>query len=487
MGAAARPFLLDYTKIIATVGPASSSVDTLRQMFQAGADCCRVNFSHGDGTTLAPILDAVREAARLEGLPIALLADIQGPKLRVGKVRDEGILLVEGARFTLTRAPVLGSESSVESQYHGLADDVEPGARVLLADGIIELEVESVRDGDVHCRVTAGGRLFSNKGINLPGRTIGIGTLTEKDRTDLDFLSRSDVDLVAISFVRSPDDLRLARTLLGDARKIPVIAKLERFEAIRDLDAILEESDGIMVARGDLGVELPFERVPVLQKQILDRATQRGKWAIVATQMLASMVVNPRPSRAEASDVLNAVLDGADAVMLSEETAMGKHPVHVVRAMESLVRAAEEIRVRRDPMATRDEISGFAAGAAGAAVAAADRVGAKAIVTLAGSGLTALLVSKWRPALPVVALSATEGTLRRLNVLRGVRPVAIPGQADFEAQLSMADAFLLDTGWARSGDVVVVVSAIPLGTGKETNTIRFHRVRLPDGPSSWRA
>jgi pyruvate kinase len=467
--------VVDFTKIIATVGPASSSVETLRALVRAGADCFRVNFSHGDGASLTPLMDAVREAARQEGVPIALLADVQGPKLRVGRAPSEGVRLVAGEDLILTPREVLASPERITTHYDGLAGDVEPGARILLADGIIELVVEAIAGADVRCRVITGGMLFSNKGLNLPGRTVGVSTLTEKDQRDLTFLAESDVDLVAISFVRSADDLHRARRLLGRG-KIPIVAKLERYEAVRDLDAILDAADGIMVARGDLGVELPFEQVPVLQKEILRLATERGKWAIVATQMLASMVSTPRPSRAEASDVLNAVLDGADAVMLSEETAMGKYPVESVAAMDALARSAESIE--RSEAAFASTIRGFAAGAAGAAVAAAARVGARAIVCLAGSGLTALLVSKWRPRLPVIALSAEEATLRRLNVLRGVRPVAIPHQAGMEAQLAMADTYLRSAGWASPGEVVVVVSAVPLGMRKETNNIRFHRVRV---------
>jgi len=249
-----------------------------------------------------------------------------------------------------------------------------------------------------------------------------------------------------------------------------------------NLDEILDASDGIMVARGDLGVELPFEQVPVVQKQILKRATERGKFAVVATQMLASMVSSRRPSRAEASDVLNAVLDGADAVMLSEETAIGENPVLAVKAMHALTHAAEEYD-RRTPMKPIDNVvHSFAAGAAGAAVSAAERLNAKAIVTLGGSGLTALHVSKWRPPLPIVSLSSGLGTLRRLNMLRGVRPVEMPHRAEMEEQLAIADRFLLESGWAKAGDTIVSASAVPLGTGKETNMIRFHRVRAPGEP-----
>jgi pyruvate kinase len=475
---------IECTKIIATIGPATSSVDRIRELIRAGADACRVNFSHGDGATLGPLMQRIREAGQLEKRPVAILADIQGPKLRIGSMPPAGALLIEGNSFVLTPRDIEGSDAAAHAAHERLSEDVEPGARILLADGAIELAVESIDGRDVVCRVITGGRLFSHKGLNLPGRKISAETLSDKDRKDLTFLSGTDVDLVAISFVRAAKDLELARQLLGKGRKIPVIAKLERPEAIACLDQILDASDGIMVARGDLGVELPFEQVPIIQKRILARAARRGKWTIVATQMLASMVVSRRPSRAEASDVLNAVLDGADAVMLSEETAVGENPILAVRAMEALTRSAEEYdRGAREADVDTDAHS-FASSAAGAAVLAAKQLGASAIVTLAGSGLTSLHVSKWLPKLPIVALSSTPATLRRTNLLRGVCSVEIPARADVEKQLEFADAFLMQAGWAKEGDVVVMVAAVPLGVGKETNTIRFHRVRKAGAPSS---
>lgn len=468
-----------YTKIIATIGPASSSVDAIAGLIRAGADCFRLNFSHGDGESMQPGISAVRAAAAREACHVTLLADIQGPKLRIGRLPPQGVFLPDGAPFLITAREVEGNERQVQSPYAFLAQDLEPGAQVLFADGAVELVVERIEGQDVHCRVVSGGPLFSSKGLNLPGRTLTVQTLTDKDRRDLAFVGQADVDIVAISFVRSAADLVLARELLGK-RKIPVMAKLERPEALVTLDQILEASDGVMIARGDLGVELPFERVPLLQKRILEQAALRGKWAVVATQLLGSMVVARRPSRAEASDVVNAVLDGADAVMLSEETAVGKHPAVAVAAMAALTRAGESYGVEGPRREAAADIISFAEGAAGAAVSAAERVRARAIVALAGSGMTALAVSKWRPRIPIVALSSWPPTLNRLNVLRGVTPLAIENPADVEEQLLVADRFLLQAGWAEPGEPVVVVAAIPLGTGKETNTVRFHRVRKLD-------
>ncbi len=467
---------MKYTTIIATVGPASANLETLRAMIRAGANCFRLNFSHGDGSSMAPTLAMVREAARLEAEPIAVLGDIQGPKLRVGRLPEQGVTLGEGGAFTLMAEDVVGNQHRVHTSYRYLAQDLEPGARVLLADGSIELTVERIEGADVHCRVVSGGKLSSRKGLNLPGRPLSIETLTEKDLADLAFIAETDIDLVAISFVRSADDLHRARDALG-ARVRPLIAKLERPEAVDNLEEILAASDGVMVARGDLGVELNFETVPILQKQMLKRSVAHGRAAVVATQMLGSMVRAHRPSRAEASDVVNAILDGADAVMLSEETATGDHPVRAVSALAALCEAGEAYE--RDGMQPEvdERNQSFAAGAASAAVRAATQVGAKAIITLAGSGGSALLVSKCRPPIPTLSLSSSAAALRLMNLLRGTWPVSIPKDSEVETQLAHADRALLSRGWAEPGDVVVMVAAVPLGEGRETNTIRFHRVR----------
>ena len=465
---------LKYTRIIATLGPASQEEQQIRDLIRAGADCFRLNFSHGDGPSMEPYLQKIRKVSKEEGKHIPVLADIQGPKLRVGQMA-EGVELRDGSMFTITNRNVEGSEKEVHSPYDKLSQDLKPGHRVLLADGSIELTVEVIEKQDVLCRVMHGGALSSNKGMNLPDTEVSASTLTDKDRTDLNFVGKSDIDLVAISFVRRPEDIQDARKALGGSR-IPVLAKLERPEALNQLNEILEEADGVMVARGDLGVEIEFERVPFVQKQILQRASVRGKWAIVATEMLRSMVDHSRPTRAEVTDVANAVLDGADCVMLSEETAMGKHPSIAIQAMMRILKAADSADAVDRERFEADIIS-FAAGAAGAAVSAAERLGARAIVVLAGSNVTALLLSKWRSRVPILALSGGESTLRRLNVLRGVIPVKIENHAGMEEQIRHADARLIEEKWASPGDTIVIAGAIPLGEGKETNSIRFHRVR----------
>ena len=466
---------MQRTKIIATLGPASHDLETIRKLIRAGASCFRINFSHGDGPSQQKIIDLAREAGNLEGKFIPILADIQGPKLRVGKLPKEGVTLTEGDEFIITGRKIEGSSREVHSPYEYLAKDVSKGTKILLADGTLELIVENISGGDVYTKVLIGGRLYSNKGMNIPNTKLSVETLTGKDKRDLDFISRADIDLVAISFVRKAEDLALARKYLNFRRK-PILAKLEVTEALDNLDEIIESSDGVMVARGDLGVELPFEQVPALQKRILERAVIRGKWAMVATQMLGSMVLNSRPSRAEVSDVANAVLDGADALMLSEETATGSHPVGAVEAMSRIAAEAENLRYLNNTKIDPD-ISSFAAGAAGAAVNAAERLHARAIVSLAGSGLTTLLLSKWRPAMPIIGLGSYLPTLRRLNVLRGVIPLKIGKESNMEEQLLAVDDYLLENGLASPGETVVAIGVTPSDQNKDPNTIRFHRVR----------
>ncbi len=469
------------TKIIATLGPASSSEEAIRSLILAGADCFRLNFSHADGPAMQPLIDRVRAVSKAEGVPVAILADIQGPKLRIGKLADEGVQLIEGKPFTITTRDITGTDQMVHSPYEFLTRDVKPGSRLLLADGTIELHVESVTSTDVLAKVVRGGQLFSNKGLNLPGAHLSVETLTDKDRRDLAYIAGTDVDVVAISFVRRAEDIHKARECLGNDR-IPIMAKLERPEALQNIDDILRAADGIMIARGDLGVEVEFEKVPFIQKEILLRAAQRGKWAIVATEMLRSMVRANRPTRAEVTDVANAVLDGTDAVMLSEETAVGQHPPLVIEAMLRITSEAGEHQSISRPSFEADMVS-FSAGAAGAAVSAAERLRAKAIIVLAGSNLTALLLSKWRSRIPILALASALPTLRRLNVLRGVVPVPVVENSEMDAQIAVADRYLIEHGWAAAGETVVVVAALPLGEGKETNSIRFHRVR--GVPSAW--
>lgn len=464
------------TKIIATIGPASEDFETIQKLIRVGADCFRLNFSHGDGSYFQPVIDRIREAARQANTHIPILADIQGPKIRVGILPQDGVQLVEGSEFTITvRNDEVGSEKMVYTPYEHLTRDVSPGHRILLADGTIELLVKEVGEFDVKCSVVIGGTLFSNKGMNLPGARLSVATLTEKDIRDLKFIAQSDIDMIAVSFVRTVADIELARKITGNDR-IPIIAKLELPEALDNLNEIIQRSDGVLIARGDLGVEMDFEMVPFLQKQILERSAVRGKWVVVATQMLLSMVRHNRPSRAEVSDVSNAVMDGADAVMLSEETAAGRYPVAAVEAMVRIARAAEKRSRDISPNIDSDIVS-FSVGAAGAAVAAASRLKARAIVTLSGSGLTALHLSKWRPGRLIIALSSSESSLRRLNVLRGVIPVHVPRVSTMEKQIEIAECFLVERGYAKAGDAIVVVGALPAGRGEETNTIRFYKIK----------
>lgn len=463
-----------HTKIISTIGPASNSIDGIRSLIRAGADCFRLNFSHGDGESMQKVIDNAREAMRLEKAEIPLLADIQGPKLRIGKMPDSGVTLKEGEEFIVTQRKIMGSEREVFSAYEYLAKDVTVGTHILLADGAIELVVEDIRGGDVHTRVIVGGRLYSNKGMNIPNTKLSVETLTEKDRRDLDFVSGADIDLVAISFVRTKQDIEQAREYLHGVNK-PILAKLEVSEAFDNLDEIIEVCDGVLIARGDLGVEMPFEQVPTLQKKVLEKTALRGKWAMVATQMLGSMVLNSRPSRAEVSDVANAVIDGADALMLSEETAVGNHPVQAVEAMARIAHEAEQCE-QAQLLPFESDIVSFSAGAAGAAVSACARLQAKAVVVLAASGTTPLLISKWKPNMPVIAIGSSVQSLRRSRILRGVIPMPVDGVLTTEEQIKEADKFLMENEIARDGETVVFVGVALEGEEKEPNMIRFHKV-----------
>ncbi|MDH5720650.1 MAG: pyruvate kinase [Spirochaetia bacterium] len=466
----------NHTKIIATLGPASESSEMIQKLIRAGADCFRLNFSHKNAEEFEPVIQRIRGISKSEDSYIPIIADIQGPKLRIGRLPVEGVILKDNDTFTITARDIgVGNAQEVETSYKNLSKDAVIGGRILLSDGTIELSVEKISDTDISCRVLIGGTLFSNKGMNLPGAKLSIDTLTEKDIKDLKFIAKSDIDMIAVSFVRSAEDIKRVREIIGNTRT-PVIAKLERPEALENLDEILEQADGALIARGDLGVETPFETVPYMQKQILERSAAMGKWVTVATQMLLSMVRHNRPSRAEVSDVSNAVIDGADAIMLSEETAIGSYPVSAVEAMVKIAKEAEK-NMQNIPPNIDAKKAVFSVSAAGAAVSAAERLGAKAIMPLAGSGLTALHISKWRPGRLILALSANESTLRRLNVLRGVIPVYLEKHMDMENQIKIADQFLLERNCAIKGDTVVIVAAVPLGKGAETNTIRFHRVK----------
>jgi pyruvate kinase len=465
-------------KIIATVGPASSAPEVIRGLIAAGVDVVRLNFSHGDHEIHGTAFRTVRAEADRAGVPVAVLADLSGPKIRVGRMEGGVVRLEPGFEVIVTSDDIVGSSNRISSNYEALADDVRPGDPILLDDGLLRLEVREVRGREVHCEVVVGGRLKDRKGMNLPGTPLSTPALTEKDRLDIDFSLELGVDYFALSFVRSPEDVIEAKRLAGE---VPVIAKIEKPEAVVEREAIADEADGLMVARGDLGVEAGFEKVPLMQKQLISDAAARGKPVIVATQMLESMISSPVPTRAEVSDVANAVLDGADALMLSGETAVGEYPVAAVREMAKVVEeveASELYRLRPEPLRV-DEYS-FSNAIARAAVAATRDLALKAVAVYTESGHSASLVSAYRPDASILALSQSDGVLRRLSLRWGVLPTRVDRWVtQIGDAIDGVERSLIDGGIAMPGDDIAVTfgrSDYVSGPGR-TNVLWLWRIR----------
>ena len=464
-------------KIVCTVGPASNSEAMLRELLRLGMDVARLNFSHGTHQEHARVMERLRRAAAKEGRTVCILQDLQGPKIRTGRLRDRRpVALKAGARVTITPRDLPGTASLISTSFRGLGREVAPGSPILLSDGLIELRVLAVRGQDVECEVVNGGMLGEHQGINLPGTALTVPSLTEKDRRDLEFGLQHGVDMVALSFVRTAGDVREAKRLMAQrGTELPVIAKLEKPQAIDHLEEILEVADGVMVARGDLGVEAPPEQVPIMQKQIIRRAAEYRKPVITATQMLESMVENPRPTRAEASDVANAVFDGTDAVMLSAETASGKYPREAVAMMGRIVAEAEahmcelplhQRRRERRNLSISETICESAAHAA-------EDLDMRGIVVYTESGTTARLVSKYRPQCAIYGFAYREAVCNRMNLLWGVRPVLCERVRTAEDMARGAERELRNRKAAARGDVVAVVSGTS-GSGGPTNLMRLH-------------
>lgn len=463
-------------KIVCTLGPATDGAGTIEALVRAGMDVARLNFSHGAAADHERRLHAVREAADRLGRPVAILQDLQGPKIRIGRLKGGEAVLRPGDPVTVTTDDVEGDGNLLSTTYAGLPFDVEVGQPLLLADGRLRLEVTEKRSATaIGARVVVGGVLKNQQGINLPGTRISSPSLTEKDRGDLAWGLRHGVDFVALSFVRSAAEVREAKALLGDT---PLVAKIEKPEALGELREIADEADALMVARGDLGVELPLEQVPLTQKAVIEEANAAGKVAIVATEMLESMVERPRPTRAEVSDVANAILDGAGAVMLSAETASGKYPVAAVATMAAIVREVEKsprYRSRPSPAVARSD--SFPVAVARAAVAAADQLGVATVVALTETGRTARLVSAHRPHhCGILGLSPDPRTLRRMALYWGVAPVAVPALEDPGDLLRVVSDAVVATGQARCGDTVVIASGFP---GRQDEAHQMTLARLP--------
>ena len=471
--------MLRRAKIVCTLGPATSSPERIGQLIDAGMDVARLNFSHGERETHLKTLQAVRAEAEKRDRAVAILLDVQGPKIRVGRFADGQVELEPGQTFTITTDPsVVGDGRRVSTTYPRLVDDVQPGTQILLDDGLLALEVTEVRDSEVVTVVKVGGLLKNNKGINLPDVAISAPSLTDKDRGDLSFGVRVGVDYIALSFVRSADDVREARALVtANGQSIPIIAKIEKPQAIEQLDDIINEADGIMVARGDLGVEMGPEKVPLIQKTIIDKTNSRGKIVITATQMLESMIHHPRPTRAEASDVANAVLDGTDALMLSGETAVGDYPLEAVRTMDRIIREVERSpRYRLNLESPSIDMPVSANAIAHAAVIAARQMSIRTVLVVTDSGGAARLMSEYRPEAAILALTTNDVTYRRLALYWGVQPLFIPPAATIDELVDHIEDLLHERGLARPGEYVVVTASVPVGAGETTNTLRIHRV-----------
>lgn len=472
--AAPGPTRRDVTKIVATLGPSSTDAGVIRQLLQAGVNVVRINFSHGTHDKHAQVIQTVRALADELRLPVAILGDLQGPRIRIG-VLPEPLHLHQGQKLTLVHESQ-AEAGEIPVTYDHIAEDVRPGATILVNDGLLDLQVDSIEGARVHCTVRVGGLLSSNKGMNLPGIEVSAPSLTEKDRADITFAIAQDLDYLALSFVRRPEDIAALRVLLPKAMLI--VAKIEKDSALERIEEILQATDAVMVARGDLGVELPFESVPLQQKRIIALAARYGRPVITATQMLESMIEHPRPTRAEASDVANAILDGTDAVMLSAETAAGRYPVLAVEAMRRITTAAEQAEVTRGQgldrvapgSATTEETI------AAAVVTAARMMGAHSLVVFTKSGFSARVMAARRPGVRIMVLTDQPRTYRQLALIWGVVPFLVAPAETYQDMLTIARGLLLRHGFAEAGERILVTAGVPFNIPGTTNLLKVETV-----------
>lgn len=464
------------TKIIATIGPATACPLLIQNILSAGADVVRLNLSHGDHKWHSQRVKDIRKVARAINKAVAIMLDLQGPRIRTGRLKNGSpVHLKRGQDITITTKDVLGDEGIISTPYASLPRDVKKNDRILLDNGLIELKVIKTSKTDVYCRVVNGGMLGENKGMNLPGVDISATTFTEKDKMDLRAALSWGIDYAAMSFVSRADDINGMRDFMKKrGYNIPIIAKIERQEAIDNIDEILDTADGVMVARGDLGVEMTPQRVPLLQKMIIKKADEKGKIVITATQMLESMVESPTPTRAEASDVANAILDGTDAVMLSEETAKGKFPQEAVKMMDLIAREVEEEISYTAWSPYHKKISSSWA-VAHSACNAADETDAKALVIFTISGRTALMVSKFKPVMPIIVLTPDKDVYNRLALIRGAAPLLIPFGNSTDKMLAIGEKTILKSGLLKKGDIVVVVAGTTSMRGA-TNMMKVYKI-----------
>ncbi|WP_344967207.1 pyruvate kinase [Streptosporangium fragile] len=463
-------------KIVCTLGPATSSPERIRELIAAGMDVARFNLSHGSHELHKEVYDRVREAADELGRGVGVLADLQGPKIRVGKFEEGPVRLGFGDVFTITTEEVAGDREQVSTTYQGLPKDVRPGDSILVDDGRVRLEVTRIDGPRVTTRVIIGGMISDNKGLNLPGVNVSAPVLTDKDETDLRWALRTGFDLVALSFVRRPSDADVVRNIMEqEGIRLPLLAKIEKPQAVERLPEIIEAFDGIMVARGDLGVELPLEEVPIVQKRAIELCREKARPVIVATQMLESMITAPRPTRAEASDVAYSVADGTDAIMLSGETSVGNYPIEAVETMSRIARAAEKASLEATHSLDRlPETTGGAIARAAAEVGAI--VGAKALVAFTMSGETARRLARYRSPIPLLAFTSAPHVRNQLALTWGVETFEVPFVHHTDDMVRQVEASLLSNARLEKGDKVVIVAGSPPGTAGSTNALRVHTI-----------
>ena len=467
------------TKIVCTIGPASENLDTLKKMISAGMNVARMNFSHGDHQDHGRRISLVRQAAEELGENIAIMLDTKGPEIRLGTFSEEPIFLRAGEQFTLTTEEIAGNEHKVSVTYKELPLDVEVGGKVLVADGLIELEVLEKTNTEVRCHVINGGELKSRKGVNLPGVQVNLPALTDKDIEDIIFGIEHQVDFIAASFVRKASDVLAIRDILEiHEADINIISKIESREAVNNIEGILRVSDGIMVARGDLGVEIPAEDVPMIQKALIDKCNKVGKPVITATQMLESMTHNPRPTRAEASDVANAILDGTDAIMLSGESAAGNYPVEAVKTMNRIALRVEsafpyENYIKKHSDAEAKTVTD---GISHAVCSISSNLGASAILTATASGHTARMISKYRPKAPIVAVTPYPKVVRKMALVWGVHPLINRDINSTDEMIAETVEVTLQAGYIKAGELVVITAGVPVGVHGTTNLLKVHTV-----------
>lgn len=469
-----------YTKIVCTIGPASEDLEVITEMIKAGMDVARLNFSHGSHHEHSEKVARIREAAETVGKQVAILLDTRGPEIRIGRFKQSPVMLKNGDHFILTTEEIIGNQEKVSVTYKNLPRQVRPGDSILINDGLIELKVEDIEDQEIVCRVVIGGELSDRKGVNLPGIMVDLPPLTEKDYEDLQFALEHKVDFIAASFIRRASDVLAIKKVFEDAKlnKIQIIAKIESKQGVENIDQILEVADGIMVARGDLGVEIPTEEVPLVQKLIIKKSNAYGKPVITATQMLESMTVNPRPTRAEVTDIANAIIDGTDAIMLSGETAAGKYPVQAVKMMAKIAERTDKSLPYGDILIKNSiaRESNVTSSISYATCQTAYDLDAAAIITSSKSGYTARMVSKYKPKAPIIASTPDPVVARQLMLVWGVYPLLGIETGSTDEMIDNSVNAALKAGLIKQGDLVVITAGLPANVSGTTNLLKVHTV-----------